>query len=958
MTEDSDINSDYSKKEKQLNLIENYYEKLLKNEKEVNYLLKLQIQENKNYTLMNIALEEYNDLFPEILNQTKKKFLTTLQKYIQINLSHKNIILPPNTLNKIIQSIDNEYFQEDYKLINDLLSSFNKIFCPKYLSKNFISHCKNTKNAIHKCGQKLYILSKKYKILYCIKCNKIYKMNSVSLYCEYCNKEYYTDLLISNEKIQNKKIYKPATWEKYHCDININEIMKCPDCNNILYLNEQKNLCCLKCEIEFDQTDIIWKCAVCSEEFTSYAKEYNPLVNKVIKIAIKKAIFDGIEAKPDYLPCCNLDKEKLISYKFLHKKECNGILYKTELDNKLIAVCSRCYLFKYYDEQFWLCPICKKRILIIDDIKNNNDNNKKEKCNNDEISVELKPLYINSIPKKQSNKSHNFNCGESLTTKDKNTNSNQIVFDNNYRKSMKKITPYSNIRIKSPNLIEQIHSINNSFAKKGNFISLFSNENLKKDLNQNFNNDNKIKVQKKIINQSQKQLYPNPLQIKTENDGNSAIEYYYKKNKNEQKKNIITDLKKIQNFNISRVASQKQISSGDFFLKHFQNFERKNKLINKNYHNNNNQSGNNILINFNLNLNIDSSPANYFHKKKYLYSNDIVNSNNFKEDQKRNRMNSAREIHSSFSKLNNKNNSNNKQIEKNMNNYHILTNNFNSDDYSIIKQIGEGTFGKIFEVEDINHNHFAMKKLLCNSNKEIEVIKSEYELLLGLRDSNINLIKIYGIENKKLDRTTYVMYVLMELAKCDWEKEILCRYKNKLYYKEEELIFILKNLTITFAELQRKNICHRDIKPANILICSNNIFKIADFGEAKETLNKNNADTVKQTIRGTELYMSPILFETLKKKRKYSKYILHNSYKSDVFSLGFCIFLAMTLKIEALYSIREIKDNIFMRKTVYKSVCGRYSNKLMGVLLNMLEIDESSRVDFIELEGIINNIWK
>ena len=198
----------------------------------------------------------------------------------------------------------------------------------------------------------------------------------------------------------------------------------------------------------------------------------------------------------------------------------------------------------------------------------------------------------------------------------------------------------------------------------------------------------------------------------------------------------------------------------------------------------------------------------------------------------------------------------------------------------------------------------------------------------------------------------------MELAKCDWEKEILCRYKNKLYYKEEELIFILKNLTITFAELQRKNICHRDIKPANILICSNNIFKIADFGEAKETLNKNNADTVKQTIRGTELYMSPILFETLKKKRKYSKYILHNSYKSDVFSLGFCIFLAMTLKIEALYSIREIKDNIFMRKTVYKSVCGRYSNKLMGVLLNMLEIDESSRVDFIELEGIINNIWK
>ena len=72
----------------------------------------------------------------------------------------------------------------------------------------------------------------------------------------------------------------------------------------------------------------------------------------------------------------------------------------------------------------------------------------------------------------------------------------------------------------------------------------------------------------------------------------------------------------------------------------------------------------------------------------------------------------------------------------------LVNNSLNINDYNIIKQIGEGTFGKIFEVEDYNHHHFALKKLLANSVKEMEMLKSEYELLLGLEGLNINLIKM------------------------------------------------------------------------------------------------------------------------------------------------------------------------------------------------------------------------
>ena len=77
------------------------------------------------------------------------------------------------------------------------------------------------------------------------------------------------------------------------------------------------------------------------------------------------------------------------------------------------------------------------------------------------------------------------------------------------------------------------------------------------------------------------------------------------------------------------------------------------------------------------------------------------------------------------------------------NSRNIVTNNFNINDYTIIKQIGEGTFGKIFELENDNHDHFALKKLLANTVKEMEMLKSEYELLLGLEGLNINLIHIF-----------------------------------------------------------------------------------------------------------------------------------------------------------------------------------------------------------------------
>ena len=111
-------------------------------------------------------------------------------------------------------------------------------------------------------------------------------------------------------------------------------------------------------------------------------------------------------------------------------------------------------------------------------------------------------------------------------------------------------------------------------------------------------------------------------------------------------------------------------------------------------------------------------------------------------------------------------------------------NKFNSDDYDIIKLIGEGTFGKIYLVQyPLNHIKFALKKISASSMEEINEKKKEYELLIKLHyeNPNLNTVKIYGIQTKKLDK-----------LKIGDEASIT--YKGKTYnYKVVSIYDVVKN---------------------------------------------------------------------------------------------------------------------------------------------------------------------
>ena len=247
-----------------------------------------------------------------------------------------------------------------------------------------------------------------------------------------------------------------------------------------------------------------------------------------------------------------------------------------------------------------------------------------------------------------------------------------------------------------------------------------------------------------------------------------------------------------------------------------------------------------------------------------------------------------------------------------------------------------------------------MKKEILNDIEEIYSRKKTFKIIQKFIKNNDSsgIIKLYGnlsLKNNKIimkdnnNMNVFIYYELMEKAERDWDNEIIERSDKDNYYSEKEILNIMSQLIGTLSLLQKNHITHRDIKPQNILII-NGKYKLCDFGEIRVL---ERAGLIVQRIRGSELYMSPILFQGLHQNLIQVK---HNTYKSDVFSLGMCLFYACSLTYSGVDSIREITDMKKIKKILFQYLNKRYSSKLILMILAMLEVNEDKRLNFIQLE--------
>ena len=952
--------------------------------------------------LFDALLDEYNDIFEYILIISEKKMFDKILENVKAILGPKKMsTYSKMNIAKVLSSLKLSHYHPDITSLHQLkevmISLGNKDRTHKIPSlkiNDIFSHCKECSKCFHTCGEVL-LNPAAFDYIICLKCRMVYKKELIHLYCKECKEEYYSYIIDDSE--QEYENYYPATWEKYHCPNFIYEEMTCPECDSMLYYNENEALLkCFECNWECLANEKLWICEICDKKFKSEVKEYIRFETKPMVNCVRDALVQKIIARPAELICCGGDPRY---FNFIHEdKGCKGTLYLGILQKKEMVVCSECRLVQNLKDVCWNCPNCKKKFFC-QKVKNNFDKNQ---------NYLIKPKSLKktdtSILFKTKNNINIYNDNKNI---EKNKNLDNVRKSENKAIKLERAITIDNMMKNSKPLIsKKLDKNDNKIISK--LVKKLKTENNNKDIEDNdsikskeeeksSDNDYEEKYKqtksKKIISS----FYKNPKNVVSCNNelimqkGKNNNKSKEKKNKkkeeyeninenventnknNESSDDSIENMPKTPN-KINLKFSKKNImqfytkkkelsisQSSNLSLREMKLLSLKNqKYINKSKIKFDKPLNETNIISNNKNLFLDNNKINDFKKnnnklkekdkpdkKINLNLNLNININNFLPHSK-----SIKNYHTVENKLRNKLLSKNYIDVKNINTLKEIepNENFIPEDFKTIKQIGEGSFGKIYCAEwNKNKKYYAMKKMILRTVIEIEKNKAQTDLVYDLiNKTNINgVIKVYGAQCIKINTSEYHFYVLMELAEIDWEKEIKKRKEKKNYYTEGELLEILKQLVKTFALLQRNNITHRDIKPQNILIV-NKIYKVCDFGEAKVTEGKG---VIHQTIKGTELYMSPILFRALNKRQNH---IVHNTFKSDVFSLGMCLFLSATLTFQSLYDIRELKDMELIKNILVKYLIVKYSYDFVHILIKMLEINEELRPDFIELEKILS----
>ncbi len=192
--------------------------------------------------------------------------------------------------------------------------------------------------------------------------------------------------------------------------------------------------------------------------------------------------------------------------------------------------------------------------------------------------------------------------------------------------------------------------------------------------------------------------------------------------------------------------------------------------------------------------------------------------------------------------------------------------------YRILKELGKGTMGVVYQAHDPQIDRLVALKVLRPDRVTSEAFVARFlkEARAIGRLSHPHIVTIYDAGE---DQGT--IYIAMEYLEGEPFNEVIRSGRLAV----PQCVELARQIATTLDYAHRQGIVHRDIKPSNIILSRDNHVKLTDFGIARIEEAAAGQETQVGEILGTPVYMSPeqVMGQTV-------------DGRSDLFSVGVILY--------------------------------------------------------------------